>query len=157
MLIYRLSIIFLIIFSNNWQNSDFATKSATESAKYCQKNAIVGQSGTTSSWSEGKKRNLFPHFPVKCEFSFPWTYRTKFDAFSDIDDFSIISKFQFFDIDNFANNLTNAALSTFNNFFPIYRWLQWRIWCRGDGALLSRENIVALTMTPVSAKFVKWT
>ena len=36
--IYRLSIIFLIIFSNNWQNSDFATKKdATESAKSCFK------------------------------------------------------------------------------------------------------------------------
>ena len=82
----------------------------------------MGQRGTTSSWSEGKKGYLFPHFPVKCEFSFPWTYRTKFDAFSDIDNFSIISKLQFFDIDNFADNLTNANLSAFDNFFPIYRW-----------------------------------
>ena len=86
----------------------------------------MGQRGKTSSWSEGKKGYLFPHFPVKCEFSFPWIYRTKFDAFSDIDNFSIISKFQFFDIDNFADNLTNADLSAFDNFFPIYRWpLAW--------------------------------
>ena len=59
---------------------------------------------------------------MKCEFSFPWTYRTKFDAFSDIDNFSIISNFQFFDIDNFADNLTYANLSAFDNFFTIYRW-----------------------------------
>ena len=31
--------------------------------------------------------------------------------------FPIISKFQFFDIDNFADNLTNADLSAFDNFF----------------------------------------
>ena len=65
---------------------------------------------------------MFPHFPVKCEFSFLWTYRIKFYAFSGIDNFSIISNFQFFDIDNFADNLTNANLSAFNNFFLIYRW-----------------------------------
>ena len=59
---------------------------------------------------------------MKCKFSFPWTYRTKFDALSDIDKFSIISIFQFFDIDNFADNLTYANLSAFDNFFPIYRW-----------------------------------
>ena len=87
-----------------------------------QKNAKMGQRGTTSSWSEGKKGYLFPHFPVKCEFSFPWTYRTNFDAFSDIDNFSIISKFQLFDIDNFADILTNGDISAFDNFFPIYRW-----------------------------------
>ena len=82
----------------------------------------MGQRVATSSWSEGKKGYLFPHFPEKCEFSFPWIYRTKFDAFSDIDNFSIISKFQFFDNDNFADNLTNADLSAFDKFFPIYRW-----------------------------------
>ena len=87
-----------------------------------QKNAKMGQRGTTSSWSEGKTWYLCKHFPVKCEFSFPWTYRTKFDTFSDIDNFSIISKFQFFDNDNFADNLTNADLSAFDKFFPIYRW-----------------------------------
>ena len=36
-----------------------------------QKSAKMGQIGPTSSWSEGKKGYLFPHFPVKCEFSFP--------------------------------------------------------------------------------------
>ena len=30
---------------------------------------------------------------------------------------SIISIFEFFDIDNFADNLTNAELSAFDNFF----------------------------------------
>ena len=70
--IYRLSIIFSIIFSNNWQNSDFATKKAQlKELNVVQQNAKMGQRGTTSSWSEGKKGYLFPHFPVKCEFSFP--------------------------------------------------------------------------------------
>ena len=36
--------------------------------------------------------------------------------------FSIISKFQFFDIDNFADSLSNANLLAFDNFCPIYRW-----------------------------------
>ena len=42
-------------------------------------------------------------------------------AFSDIDNFSIISQFQVFDIDNFADNLTYADLSAFDNSFTLYR------------------------------------
>ena len=35
-----------------------------------------------SSWSEGRKSWLVPHFPVIYEFFIPWTYRIKFEAFS---------------------------------------------------------------------------
>ena len=74
-------------------------KDETESAKYCQKNAKFGQKGTKSSWSEIKKEYLFPLFPVKCEFSFQRIYRTKFDAFSHIDNIFDNLKMKFFDID----------------------------------------------------------
>ena len=50
--------------------------------------------------------------------------------------FSIISTFQFFDSDNFADNLTNANLSAFDNFFPIYRWpLVLTLLCRARVAI----------------------
>ena len=63
----------------------------------------MGKKGTKSSWSEGKKGSLFPHFPVKCEFCFPWTYRTIFDAFSDIDNIFDNLPNKFLDIDKIVD------------------------------------------------------
>ena len=53
-------------------------------------------------------------------FGFSYIYRTKFGAFSDIDNFSIISKFSFFDIDKLPI-ISEIDLSAFDNFSSIYR------------------------------------
>ena len=48
-----------------WRIQILPQKDAIESTKCCPKNSKMGQGGTKSSWSEGNKGYLFPHFPEK--------------------------------------------------------------------------------------------
>ena len=56
---------------------------------------------------------LFPHFPVKCVLGFPWTYRIRFDAFSEIANIFEKLTNNIFDIDNIVNNLKSANILAF--------------------------------------------
>ena len=117
-MIYRLS----IICSINLQNSDLATKRGHWKCKVLSKKMQSWVKEAQILHGQKARKGFCSHFPVKCEFSFPWINRTKFYSFSDIDNiFDNLTK-QFFNIDRIVNFLKILNLSAFDNFFPIYRW-----------------------------------